>query len=244
MHRKGGKAPFARSVDCPDLKSGPGAPLECFTRTIRRVANKHAPSLDFRRQLSYKLYDLDVVVLFVQNFGVPSHVERVFGTRPWASPGQPENSRSDLVESHLAGAPASEPLITTFEKRRAMPDRKSLVSTLWLASSLALLASVLVEPIRTSAFVSVSSRPDCVRRNFALPPGQPTTRVGAAMATDDVLQVNALPSENEEQDGADPLDEPRVSFLIPSSFRKVPDRQLTGPRLDPLPLPAPLLIVR
>ena len=163
-------------------------------------------------------------------FGVPSHVERVSSARPWASPGQPENSRSDLVESHLAGRLASEPRITTFEKRGAMPDRKSLVSMLWLTSSLALLASVLVAPIRTSGFVSVSSRPDCLRRNFALPPGQPTTRLGAAMATDAVLEVNALPSENEEQDRADALDEPRVSFLIPCSFRKVPDRQLIAPR--------------
>ena len=111
-----------------------------------------------------------------------------------------------------------------------MPDRKSLVSTLWLTSALALLASVLVAPIRTSGFITVSSRPDCLRRNFALPPGQPTTRLGAAMATDADQQVNALPSEEEEQDRAEALDEPRVSFLIPCSFRKVPDRQSIAPR--------------
>ena len=122
-----------------------------------------------------------------------------------------------------------------------MPDRKSLVSTLCLTSSLALLASVLVAPIRTSGFVS--SRPDCLRRNFALPPGEPMTRLSAAMATDGPLEVNALASENEEQDRADPLDESRVSFLIPCSFRKVPDRQLIDHPLDPLPLPPPLLIV-
>ena len=68
------------------------------------VANDHAPSLDFRRWRSYKLYELDSRVLFVRNFGVPSHVETEYrSVRPWASPGQPENSRSDLVESHLAG---------------------------------------------------------------------------------------------------------------------------------------------
>jgi hypothetical protein len=52
------------------------------------------------------------------------------------------------------------------------------------------------------------------------------------MATDAILQVNALPSDNEEeeQDRAVALDEPRVSFLIPCSFRKVPDRQLIAPR--------------
>jgi hypothetical protein len=111
-----------------------------------------------------------------------------------------------------------------------MPDRKSLVSTLWLASSLALLASVLLAPMRTSAFVAVSSRPDCLPRNFALPTGQPTTRLRAAMAANAVLELNAIPSENEEQDPADALDGPRISLLIPSSFRKVPDRQLIAPR--------------
>jgi hypothetical protein len=111
-----------------------------------------------------------------------------------------------------------------------MPDLRSLVSTLWLTFSLALLASVLVVPLRTSGFVTVLSRPDSFHRNFALPPGQPTIRLSAAMATDAVLEVNALPSENEEQDRADALEEPRVSFLIPCSFRKVPDRQLIAPR--------------
>jgi hypothetical protein len=111
-----------------------------------------------------------------------------------------------------------------------VPDRKSLVFTLWLTSSLALLASVLVEPIRTSGFITVSSRPDCLHCNFALPPGQPTTLLAPERATDAVLQVNALPSENEEQDRADALEEPRVSFLIPCSFCKVPDRQSIAPR--------------
>jgi hypothetical protein len=119
-----------------------------------------------------------------------------------------------------------------------MPDRKTLVSTLWLTSSLALLASMLVAPTRTSGFVSVSvlipesvsSRPDCPCCNFAVTPGQTTTRLGAATATDAVLQVNALPSENEEPDRADPLDEPRVSLVIPCSFGKVPDREWIAPR--------------
>jgi len=131
-----------------------------------------------------------------------------------------------------------------FEKRGAMPNRKNLVSTLWLTSSLALLAAVVVAPIRTSRSVTVSSRPDCLRLKFALPPGQPEARFGAAMATGAVLQAKALPSENEEpdradtldepteneeQDWADALDEPRVTFLLPCSFRKVPERQLIAP---------------
>ena len=110
-----------------------------------------------------------------------------------------------------------------------MSDRKTLLSTLWLTSSLALLVSVLVAPIRTSGLVSVSSRPDCLRRSFALPPGQPATQ-RAGMPTDAAVQMNAVRSENEEQDRADALDKPRVSFLIPCSFRNVPDRQLIAPR--------------
>jgi hypothetical protein len=111
-----------------------------------------------------------------------------------------------------------------------MPDRKSLICTLWLTTSLALLASVLVAPIRASGFVCASSWPDCLPRNSALPPGQPTTRLRAAMATDAVLEVDALLSESAEQDRADALEEPRVSFLIPCSFREVPNRQLIAPR--------------
>jgi hypothetical protein len=111
-----------------------------------------------------------------------------------------------------------------------MPDRKSLVTTLWFTASLALLTAVVAAPIGTSGFVAVSSRPDYLRRNFAPPRGQPTTRLIAAMATDALLQVNALPSEDEEEDRAEALDEPRISFLIPCSFCKVADRQLIAPR--------------
>lgn len=111
-----------------------------------------------------------------------------------------------------------------------MPDRKSLVATFWLASSLAILASVPVAPVQTQGFVTLTSQPNCLRRNFALPPDQPTTSFSASMATDAVLHMKALPPEDEEQDRVDALDEPRVSFLIPCSFRKVLDRQLIAPR--------------
>lgn len=111
-----------------------------------------------------------------------------------------------------------------------MPDRKLLVSTLGLTSSLALLALMLVVPIRSLGFVTVSSRPDCLRSSFTLLPGQSTTHLGVASTTDAVRKMKALPSENEEEDGADALDEPRVSFLSLCSFRKVPHRQLIAPR--------------
>jgi hypothetical protein len=119
-----------------------------------------------------------------------------------------------------------------------MPDRKSFVSTLWFTSLLALLAPVLVVPIGASGFVAVSSRPDCLRRKLVLPPSQPTTRLSTALARDAFLAVDALPSETEEQERADALDEPRGSFLIPSSFCKIPDRPLiaTGLILSLYPL--------
>lgn len=110
-----------------------------------------------------------------------------------------------------------------------MPDRKGLVSTLCVAFSLALLASAVVAPIQTWGRSTLSARYDYLRRNFALPAGQPATCLSAATATDAALQMKALPSEDEEQDGADAPDEPRVSFLIPSSFRKILDRQSIPP---------------
>jgi hypothetical protein len=111
-----------------------------------------------------------------------------------------------------------------------MPDRKSLVSMLWFATSLALMALVVAEPVWTSGLVAVSSQSHTLNRHFALPPGQPTTYLSAARTTNDVLQVNALPSENEEQDRPDAPDGSRVSCLIPCSFRKVPDRPLIAPQ--------------
>jgi hypothetical protein len=111
-----------------------------------------------------------------------------------------------------------------------MPDRQSLVFTLWLTTSLALLASVLAAPIWTSGFITVSSRPDCLRRNFALSLGESASRLGPGMATDAVLEMNALAYENEEQDRADAPDDPGVSFLIPFSFPKARDLPLSAPR--------------
>jgi hypothetical protein len=112
-----------------------------------------------------------------------------------------------------------------------MLDRKSLVCTLWLTFALALLSSAPVELIGTSGLVNFSSLPDFRSSHVAIPPvQQPTARLSAGMTDDAASEVNALPSENEEQDRADAMDEPRVSFLIPWSFRKVPDRQSIAPR--------------
>jgi len=106
-----------------------------------------------------------------------------------------------------------------------MSDRKSLVFTLWLTSSLVLLASVLVAPVRTSELATDASRLDCFCPDFVPVPFQLST----PRAIDEVRLVKALASENEEQDRDDALHESRVSFLIPWSFHKVPDRQLIAP---------------
>ncbi|WP_422931539.1 hypothetical protein [Singulisphaera sp. PoT] len=111
-----------------------------------------------------------------------------------------------------------------------MPDRKSLVFTLWLTSLVALLASILLAPVPTSAFITVTSQPDCPHRHCSLCPGPSTSSFSAAMATDVVRQVTALPFEIEEQDRTDILDEPRVAFLVLSFFRKDLDRKVIAPR--------------
>lgn len=118
-----------------------------------------------------------------------------------------------------------------FEKRWAMPNRRNnLISAFWRTSSLALLAWMLVAPIRTSGVANVSSRPDCHCRDSALPLGQPKTSLSAVMDTGVVLRMKALPFEDEEQDWAGALDVLRASFLIPCSFHKAPDRQSIAPR--------------
>jgi hypothetical protein len=114
-----------------------------------------------------------------------------------------------------------------------MLDRKSLVSTLWLACSLALLASVPVSPIRKSGFLTVPSGLEGSRLSFALPEFQPTAYLDAAMATDAVPEVDALPSEYEEQDRFGALDRFGASFRIPCSFPQITDRQAIAPRSIP-----------
>ena len=117
-----------------------------------------------------------------------------------------------------------------FEKRGAMTDRIRLVSLPWLTLSLVLLATVTVAPIRTSASVAVPSQPDGLRRAFAPPHSLPTPRLLTPIDADAVPPVNALASENEEQDRADALDEPRISVPIPCCFRKVASLRLMVPR--------------
>jgi hypothetical protein len=115
----------------------------------------------------------------------------------------------------------------------AMPDRKHLVSTLKLTSSLALLALVLVVSVRLSGLVTPSPHPDSLRNDFTLAAGQPKTCLGAATTTDAVPKIKALPSENEEEEGVNALVGPRDSFPSFCSFRKIPGRRLIVPRSIP-----------
>jgi len=113
-----------------------------------------------------------------------------------------------------------------------MSKRKSFDSTLWLRASLTLLAivaSLLVAPIRTWGVVAVSSLPDCLRGNFAQRTVEPTILSSELLAPHTVLQVKALASEDEKQRGESALGESRVSFLMPWCFRKVPNRRLIVP---------------
>ena len=110
-----------------------------------------------------------------------------------------------------------------------MPDRKSLVRTLWLLALLASPAWIVVAPPHESEVVANSPRHDnyCVR--FARPQVQPAARLRAGIGDDDALDVGALAWEDEEQDRVDALGEPRPSFLVAHRFRNVPDRPLIDP---------------
>lgn len=113
-----------------------------------------------------------------------------------------------------------------------MPDRKSPLG-FWLSASLLLAAFVLFAPILASGTATSPTRP-----HLTSSPILPIPQISATATTDNVLQMTDLPAENEEQDRADAPDEPRVPFLIPSSFPKLPDHQTTArpstPSLYPL----------
>ena len=106
-----------------------------------------------------------------------------------------------------------------------MPSRKSLVCTLWLASSLAALAWVLVAPAATSGHLAVSPRPT----------GPPAARLDAATATDTVLHLSDLPSEDDEEDLTVALDEPTAPLPPQRPLRGAPDRGWIAPRSIPSP---------
>ncbi len=111
-----------------------------------------------------------------------------------------------------------------------MPNRKILISTLGLASSLVFLAIFILAPSQSLRFVAFSAPSESTIANSSSDTRQPTSFLSTAISPESVLVVDALRSETEEQDLADPLDEPRISFLNPRSFRNDTDRQLIVPR--------------
>lgn len=121
----------------------------------------------------------------------------------------------------------------TFEKRGVMSDRKELVSLSRLMPSLVLMALVLAAPVRSTKFVTVSQRAEGLSPNLALVPSQPMARLDAAVDTEFVMRVNALPSESEEQDWADALAEPRFSSPVPNSLPNALDRKPIASRSIP-----------
>jgi hypothetical protein len=124
------------------------------------------------------------------------------------------------------------------EKRWAMPDPKCPATTTGLALALALLALMLVVSSQVSGLAPVSTHSDYLRKDFARSAGPPTIRLGPALATESIRKIKALPSANEEEEGAEALVEPRVSFRVFSSFSQALERHRIVPRplLSPYPL--------
>lgn len=112
-----------------------------------------------------------------------------------------------------------------------MPNRQAFARFSWFLPSLALLALLAVAPSRPSSDTSPGPTPPHGLRRDASPlPGQPTLLLTAALPTDDLPQVTALPYETEEQDRADAFQEPRFPFFTPCSFSKVATHRLIALR--------------
>jgi hypothetical protein len=109
--------------------------------------------------------------------------------------------------------------MTTFENGRFMLKHKRLVATLWFVSSLALVASVPVGPMRTSGFGTVSPHYGCLNESLVVCPSQ----MAGLTATRDgknARPVVALYSEEEERD-----DEQESAGILPNVLLR-----LTPPR--------------
>jgi hypothetical protein len=108
-----------------------------------------------------------------------------------------------------------EPRITMFENRRYMTECKRLIATTCLASSLALLAWVLVGPMRSSGFGNVSSHPDCLPANVVSSSSQ-TAGLTATPVGKNARSVLAIYSEEEERD-----DEQESAGILPNVLLRI-----------------------
>ena len=79
-----------------------------------------------------------------------------------------------------------------------MSSREILKRGICIASALALLLAVMTSPIRPSSAAGGYPRPDCLRRNFAIPPTH-STRLSVTSVTSLSGRVKALRSESEEE---------------------------------------------
>lgn len=111
-----------------------------------------------------------------------------------------------------------------------MPGRKSHVSKLWLASSLALLALVLSAPVRSLKATTDTSQADCLSHDLAVLPGQPTTPLGLTTAADALPHVPVVLSDSGKKAEADAVEEAPVRLASPFTSCKVFTRQLISPR--------------
>lgn len=112
-----------------------------------------------------------------------------------------------------------------------MPNGNCFFLRTCFASLTALLALTLFAPTPTSGKVDDSSQADgsVVDSGFSSP--HFSILVGATTETDEAPRVSAVLSEteDEESDQFDALDEPRVCFFSPATFREVRDRRLIAP---------------
>lgn len=110
-----------------------------------------------------------------------------------------------------------------------MTDRDCLNSMHWLRSSLtmlAIVALVLVAPVRMFGNVAGSYLSECLEEQFAQRTVEPTILSSDLAAPDAVPQVSALAPEIEKPLGESALGESRVFLLMPWCFRKALDRRL------------------
>lgn len=107
-----------------------------------------------------------------------------------------------------------------------MNDRNRFDSWHWLTTTLTLLAMialVLVAPMRMLGSVTGTSLSICLQSQFAQDTGEPSILSSDLSAPDAVLQVTALAAEKEKSSSESALDESRVFFLMPCCFRKASD---------------------
>lgn len=113
-----------------------------------------------------------------------------------------------------------------------MFGRKSHVSPIWLGCSLALLALVLVAPVRSLKATTDISLADNLSHDLAVPASRPMTPLGITTATETIPHVPVDLSDGGTKAEADAGEESPVPLASPFISCKVFSRQ----RLSPPPV--------